>query len=473
MKLEKKYGLLMSIAMVVGIVIGSGVFFKAQAILDKTDGNVAIGIFAWIIGGINMLICALTFAVLASKYGKINGLIDYAEETVGKKYADFFSWFLTFIYYPAMTSVLVWVSARYTGVLFGWELNSANVMTLSIIYLLVSFVINALAPKISEKVQISTTIIKLIPLALMAVIGVIYGLINTEVTYEVVEGTNQIVAGGTSKMQILIENFKEIGKNDFSALLAAVVASVFAYEGWIVATSINGELKNAKRNLPLSLIIGTLIIMAVYIFYYIGVLGGATSDVLINGGTQYAFLQIFGNYFGTILNVFIVISCFGTLNGLMVASTRTFYTMAERKIGFKQKMFEEIDQHTNMPVNSSIASLLVVGIWLVFFYAANLTEGWFGGFKFDSSELPIITIYAMYIPIFVMMIIKQRRELGVLKGIILPLLAVLSCIFMVFASIIAHTDTFVYYLITYSVIMLVGVFVLYKNYKRHKNFENN
>lgn len=467
MKLQKKYGLLMSITMVVGIVIGSGVFFKAQTILDKTNGNVSLGIIAWVIGGINMLICALAFAVLASKHGKINGLIDYAEATVGKKYADFFSWFLTFIYYPAMTSVLVWVSARYTGVLFNWDLNSANVMTLSVLYLLLSLVINALAPKIAEKVQISTTIIKLIPLVLMAIVGLVYGLINTEVIYEVSNSGN-IVDSGTNKMQILIENFKVIGKNDLSALLAAVVASAFAYEGWIVATSINGELKNAKKNLPIALIIGSLIIMGVYIFYYIGVLGGATSNVLIKGGTKYAFLQIFGDYFGTILNVFVVISCFGTLNGLMVANTRTFYTMAERNVGFKKEMFKELDKNTNTPVNSAIASSLIVGVWLVFFYAANLTEGWFGSFKFDSSELPIITIYAMYIPIFIMMIVKQRKELGIFKGIILPVFAILSCIFMVFASVIAHTNTFVYYLITYALIMLIGIIVLNKNYKEYK-----
>lgn len=467
MKLEKKYGLLMSITMVVGIVIGSGVFFKAQTILDKTEGNVSLGILAWVIGGINMLICALTFAILASKHGKVNGLIDYAEATVSKKYADFFSWFLTFIYYPAMTSVLVWVTARYTGVLFGWELNSANVMTLSVLYLVVSLIINALSPKIAEKVQISTTVIKLIPLALMAIVGLIYGLVNTEVMYEVAS-SGEIVNTGKDKMQILVNNFSVKGSSDISSLLAAVVASVFAYEGWIAATSINGELKNAKRNLPIALIVGTLIIMAIYILYYIGVLGGASSDVLINGGTQYAFLQIFGNYFGTILNVFIVVSCFGTLNGLMVANTRTFYTMAERNIGFKQEMFKEIDKHSNMPANSAIISSLTVAVWLVFFYGANLTDGWFGDFKFDSSELPIITIYAMYIPIFIMMIVKQRNELGIVRGIVMPILSIISCLFMIYASFVAHTDTIIYYLITYSIIMLIGVFVLYKNYKSKK-----
>lgn len=469
MKLEKRYGLIMAISMVVGIVIGSGVFFKAQTILNVTNGNVVAGIIAWIVGGLNMLICALTFAVLANKYGRINGVVDYARETVGKKYSDIFSWFLTFIYFPAMTSVLVWVTARYTGVLFDWELNSANVMTLSILFLALSYTINALAPKIAEKVQISTTIIKLIPLLLMAIVGLVYGLFNTEVTFVISEGGNQIVNTGTNKMRLLIENFTNNNNISFPLLLSAIVSSSFAYEGWIVATSIHGELKNAKRNLPLALIIGCLIIMAIYVFYYIGVLGGATSDVLIHGGTKYAFVEIFGNYFGTILNVFIVISCFGTLNGLMVATTRSFYTMAESNIGFKPNIFKQIDKETNMPTNSSVASLLVVAVWLVFFYATNLTQPWFGKFKFDSSELPIITIYAMYIPVFVMMIIKERKNEGILKGIILPILAICSCLFMVYACIVAHKETIVYYLIAYLLIMVIGIVVIFNNYRQQKS----
>lgn len=455
----------MAITMVVGVVIGSGVFFKAQTILQEANGNAYIGILAWIICGINMLVCAVAFSILATKHGRVNGLVDYAHATVGKKYSDIFGWFLAFIYFPAMTSVLVWVTARYAGVLFGWELNSANVMVLSIFFFLLSFVINALAPKIAGKVQVSTTVIKLIPLVLMTIVGVIYGLFNANVIFEYNEASGQIVNSGTNSMQILIENFKVKGDSSFTALLSTVVSASFAYEGWIVATSINGELKNAKRNLPIALIAGCLIVMFIYVSYFIGVLGGATSDVLMNGGTQYAFLQIFGNYFGTILNVFVVVSCFGTLNGLMVACTRSFYTLAERGVGIKPRLFSQIDEQTNMPANSSIASTLVVGIWFVFFYATNLSEGWFGNFKFDSSELPLVTIYAMYIPIFIMMIVKERKNLGILKGIVCPALAIASSLFMVYASIIAHKQTFINYLISFVIIMSIGCVVIYFNYK--------
>ena len=113
-ELKKKYGLLTAICMVVGIVVGSGVFFKAQTILNATGGDMPLGIAAWIIGGAIMIFCILAFSVMAQKYEKVNGIVDYAEATVGGKYAYYTGWFLSTIYYPTLTSVLAWLSARYT-----------------------------------------------------------------------------------------------------------------------------------------------------------------------------------------------------------------------------------------------------------------------------------------------------------------------------------------------------------------------
>ena len=85
-KMNKRYGIVTATCMVVGIVIGSGVFFKAQTVLQITDGDMPMGILAWIVGGRIMLSCILEFAVMASMYEKVNGVVDYAEATVGKKY---------------------------------------------------------------------------------------------------------------------------------------------------------------------------------------------------------------------------------------------------------------------------------------------------------------------------------------------------------------------------------------------------
>ncbi len=84
--LRKKYGLMTAIAMVLVSSSARGVFFKAEIVLKATGGNMALGIAAWAIVGLIMIICAYTFAVMAARYERVNGVVDYAEMTVGKKY---------------------------------------------------------------------------------------------------------------------------------------------------------------------------------------------------------------------------------------------------------------------------------------------------------------------------------------------------------------------------------------------------
>ena len=451
-QLERKYGLFTAICMVAGIVIGSGVFFKAQDILKATGGDMPMGIIAWIVGGAVMMVCLLTFSFMGQKYERVNGVVDYAEATVGKGYGYLMGWFVATIYYPAMTSVLCWVTARYTlefivsvnpnfpliipaaqgGCIIGPEC-----IALSLLILCFSFVVNALSPKLAGKFQTSTTVIKLIPLGLMAVVGIIYGLSNG----------------------MLVENFQTTavveGVSD-NPFFAAVCSTAFAYEGWIIATSINAEIKNSKKNLPKALVIGGIIIAAAYIFYYTGVAGGASNQELIDKGATVAFTNIFGGALGNILKLFVAISCFGTTNGLTLACCRGLYAVAVRGEGPKPGVFRQLDNKTNMPNNSAIAGLLLVACWFVYFYFANLAQTWSGPFVFDSSELPIITIYLMYLPILIQWIRKEKDQ-NVLRRFILPVLALCGSVFMVIASIFSHGMGCVWYLIVFAVIMTVGI----------------
>ena len=442
--LQKKYGLLTAIAMVIGIVIGSGVFFKAEKVLTATGGDLPLGILAWGIGGMIMIVCAYVFATMATRYEKVNGVVDYAEVTMGSKYAYFIGWFMAAIYYPTLTSVLAWVSARYTCVLLGWSIVGAEAMAISGFYLVASYAMNALSPKLAGKFQVSTTIIKLIPLALMALVGTIVGLKN---------GT--LAANFTSGV---------IGDVSDNPLFTAVVATAFAYEGWIIATSINAELKDAKRNLPLALTFGTMFVALIYILYYTGLAGAVENSVIMKGGeagAKLAFSTVFSEIGGIILFVFVVISCLGTLNGLMMGSTRGFYALAARNLGPAPEVFKGIDKNTNMPTNSSILGLLLCGAWLLYFFGANLTpKPWFGPFSFDSSELPIVSLYAMYIPIFLMIMVKEK-SLSFFKRFFMPALAVCACIFMVVAACYAHGKAVTFYLVIFAVIMAVGL--LFKN----------
>lgn len=445
-KLEKKYGLITAIAMVVGIVIGSGVFFKAEKVLTATGGNLSLGILAWVIGGIIMISCAYTFAVMATKYEKVNGIVDYAEAAMGEKYGYYVGWFMAIIYYPTLTSVLSWVSARYTCVLLGFPITGGECMTIACLYLIGSYALNALSPVLAGKFQVSTTIIKLVPLILMAIIGTIVGI--------------------SSGMTMI--NFTTIVKeeNTANALFTAVVATAFAYEGWIIATSINAELKDAKKNLPLALVGGTFIIMAVYILYYIGLAGAVSNEVMMKGGeagAKLAFQRIFSSAGGSLIFVFVIISCLGTLNGLMLGCTRGIYSLASRGFGPNPKIFKQIDSETNMPTNSSILGLLLCGIWLLYFYGANLNP-MFGFFCFDSSELPIVTIYALYIPIFIM-IMKKEKDFSIFKRFVMPIISLAGCVFMIIAACFSHRMAVVAYLIIFIIVMAIGAIINKQKFK--------
>ena len=450
-KLERKYGLFTAICMVVGIVIGSGVFFKAQTILTKTGGNMPMGILAWIIGGAIMLVCLLTFSFMGQKYERINGLVDYAEATVGPKYGYYMGWFTATIYFPGMTSVLTWVSARYTMefIVSAWPdfpmtipasqggcIIGPETMALTLFYMCAIYAVNTLSPKRAGKLQTSTTIIKMIPLALMAVVGLVFGLST---------GTLQENFVTTAQVGSVVDN----------PLLASVCATAFAYEGWIIATSINAEIKDSKKNLPRALVIGGIIIASVYILYYIGVAGGATNQELIDKGATIAFTNIFGAFLGNVLNLFIVISCLGTTNGLMLACSRCMYALAARGEGPDPEMFGQVDPKTNMPGNSAIVALLISGAWFLYFYMTNLACIWTGPFVFDSSELPIITIYLMYLPILIQWMRKEKDE-TVVRRFVFPVLAFCGSVFMVVACVLSHKWACFWYLIVFGIIMAIG-----------------
>jgi APA family basic amino acid/polyamine antiporter len=453
-KLQRKYGLFTAICMVVGIVIGSGVFFKAQTILQKTGGDMPLGILAWIIGGAIMLVCLLTFSFMGQKYERVNGLVDYAEATVGKRYGYFMGWFLTTVYFPGMTSALAWVSARYTmefvvsvdpafpltipaaqgGCIIGPEC-----MALTLFYLCAVYALNALSPKLAGKFQTSTTVIKLIPLGLMAVVGLIYGL-----------------ASGTLQQNFV--NNAQVPATAESPLFAAVCSTAFAYEGWIIATSINSEIKDSKRNLPKALILGGITIVAVYLFYFIGVAGGATNQQLIDDGATVAFTNIFGGVFGNILKLFIAISCLGTTNGLMLGCTRCMYSLAARGEGPRPDVFSQVDSKTDMPANSAVFALLITAFWFLYFYFTNIAGTFQGPFVFDSTELPIITVYLMYLPMLIQWMRKEKGQ-SLLRRFVMPVLAFCGSVFMVVACVFSHRWGCLWYLIVFAVVMAAGFLV--------------
>lgn len=456
-KLRKKYGLLTAICMVVGIVIGSGVFFKAGKVLQNTGANIGLSLLVVGVVGAIMIICSLVFATLGSRYEKVNGVVDYAEATMGKRFAYYVGWFMTTMYYPILTATLAWVSAQYACILFGLEVSSAVHLAITGGILVFSYGLNALSPKLAGKFQVSTTFIKLVPLVIMAVVGTIVGLVNGLTLEAFSANVSEIVApdGTVTAVQ--------------SNIFTAVCAFAFAYEGWIIATSINSELKDGKKNLPVALIIGSIIVIAVYMLYFLGMSGALSTEEIITSGDNLpkdAFTALFKSpVVGTIVMVLVVISCLGTTNGLMLGCCRGMYSLAVRDEGPLPKTFAQVDDYTNMPHNSSIIGLVLCGVWLVqwqlfFFENSVLGKGLIPLFWcWEGDEVSIITLYLFYIPMFIAMMIKCK-DLHPVKRFVLPSLALLCCIFMCYCAFDAYkaNGQIWSYLLVFVVIMMIGFF---------------
>ena len=123
-----------------------------------------------------------------------------------------------------------------------------------------------------------------------------------------------------------------------------------------------------------------------------------------------------------------------------------------------------------MPVNSAVLGVVLSAGWLFYFYAANLTTPLFGIFSFDSSELPVVTIYAFYIPVFIMYMIKGQEK-SKFKRFVLPILSVAGSLVMIFCSVYAHgivpffeslkngsfSFPVLFYLVIFGIIMLIGI----------------
>ena len=259
----------------------------------------------------------------------------------------------------------------------------------------------------------------------------------------------------------MAENFAAMSSGALSTgegLMASTVAVAFAYEGWILATSINSELRDAKRTLPRALVAGAFIVVVTYILYYIGLTGAVTTEELMASGeaaAKMAFQRVFGETAGTVVFVLIVISCLGTLNGLTLSCCRGLYALAVRNEGPAPELFRQVDPVTHMAGNSALASLGLSALWLVYFYGANVGGPWFGPFSFDSSELPIITLYGMYVPMFIQFM-RKSTDLSPFRRFVMPVLALCSCGFMVYAAFAGYGVTVLYYLAVYTVVMGIG-----------------
>ena len=466
--MEKRYGLPTAIAMVIGIVIGSGIFIKGGKVLSLTGGNMLQAVMVVGIVGLICIICSLVFAQLGSKYEKVNGLVDYAEMALGPKYAYYVGWFMTTIYTPSLCAILAFFAAVFFCTLCGIPaldfVNgtvSPEAVGLGAGFLMLGYGVNALSPKLAGKLQVSMTVIKLIPLILMGVVGTIIGLCN-----------------GTTAEVLNYVNTPEYTGNT-AGMFGAVASFAFAYEGWILATTINSELKDSKKNLPLALILGAFVCTVIYCLYLFSM--SSVGDVSAIIGTwplgevlpRIAFTKNFGNFIGTIVYVFVTISCLGTMNGLIMSSCRSMYSISVRGMGPKPEFFGNIDEQNNFAIKSSLIGMMLGGFWYAWTAILWMSGPDFMGgvhncmwIAWEPDEISIVNLYAMYIPMFIGLMVKSK-ELNVFQRYILHFLGVCCCIFRVYCCWIGKGPQQVFgYLIFFAIVLFIGW--LFEHFRQKK-----
>jgi len=441
--LEQKYGLVTAVCLVVGAVIGSGIFFLNETVFNATGGRLYLAVAAWLIGGLIMFAMMYVWGQLAKSMQGMNGLMDYSDALVSKKFSYFLSWFLGTILYPSFVAVLAWVSARFTATLLGWSQpnTSGAVWMLAGVYLIAIYVMNVISPKLAGKFQVSTTAIKVIPLILMGFAGIIFGLANGTMT----ENLNYVRAA------------EEVAGNP---LYLAILATVFAYAGAEEVLMMNSEIANPKRNLPRAIIIGSILIIGIYVFYTIGVFGSTYADTLRTpGGIRLGFENMFGHAFGSVLIVFIIISCLGAMNSAMMAASRAFYSIALRGTGPAPEHVRSVDAKTNMPATSAAISLIFCGLMMVLIFA-NAQDypyhiRWFGDISIPITSLTPITLMSFYVPIFIAVMRKQKAW-TVFNRFVMPGLAIGGALLLIYMSFDTNPIGALIYLAGFTAMMGIG-----------------
>ena len=297
-QLKKNLGLSTAMATVVGCVIGSGVFLKPQAIYTATGGAPGLGMLAWIITGLICIAAAMTFAEVAIMIPKTGGMVVYLEEAFGKRVGFLAGWMQTVLFYPAMIAALSVAFGQQAALFFG----DAMIVPIAIICVFIILVLNVLGSAVGGGAQVLFTICKLVPLVMLMVFGFVRG-----------SGENPVftpmLADGLSFGTVL------------GQLLIAVL---FAFEGWTTVGAIAGEMKNPGKDLPLAIVGGVTIIMAIYLVMNLAYLWVMPADQMMDIAVPASAvaIAIFGDVGGKIISVGIMISVLGSANGFLLSGSR-------------------------------------------------------------------------------------------------------------------------------------------------------
>ncbi len=439
-EMKKNLGVFTAMSLVVGCVIGAGVFFKPYAIYQATGGAPGMGILAWIIGGIVSIFAALTFAEVAILIPKTGGMVAYLTDAYNEKLGFLAGWMQVVIFYPSFL-------AGY-GVKVGSELSaylgSQFALPIGIAVIVFLVVLNTMGSRTAGGMQVISTVCKLIPLILIMIFGFIKG------------------SGGHD----IITPMVGAGKSAGGVLGSTLLAVLFAFEGWTNVGTIAGEMKNPGKDLPRAIVGGVSIIMAVYLIINIAYLWVIPADELMMLESPAAAVaeKIFGSSGGLLIKIGIIISVIGAGNGFLMSGSRVAYQLAVQNTLPASNKLSALNSR-QVPANS----VILVGFLACLYSLSG---------EFDLlTDLGVFSCWVFYTLTFTCVIHLRKthpeweRKYKVPLYPVIPALAILSGLYVIVSQLFLSGTRATVMSICSVAITLVGLPVYYFVKKKYSSAE--
>ncbi len=439
--LKREIGAFGGFNILTGIMVGSGIFYLGSYVLERSNMSFGLSIVAWIIGGLITLISGLCYAELGAMMPVTGGSYVYLKKAYGKL-ISFMSGSTGYVLASCGSVAALSLAAAQIFPTF-LNITEFQVKIIAIGLILTLSAINYLGVKAGSFVQNFFTVSKLIPIVLIIVIGLFFG--KSSVDYSI-----------------------DIGDSvDISSLIKtvafAVLATLWAYEGWNNLNTVAGEMKKPQRNLPLAIISAILFVMGIYVLFHIAVYKTLGEQVIVDSlqdkeyylGTIAA-KSMLGSFGGVLVTSTMLIAIIGALNGCILVFPRQLYSMSKNDSFFKT--FKKVHPKYNTPSHAIILTA-VLSILLVMSNSLSqlTTLVIFSGLIFNT--LIFISIF-----IFRRKYKEMERPYKVWFYPITPIVAVLVMIAMIVNTFIADQKTAIFGVVI--TISSLGIYFIYELLKR-------
>lgn len=430
--LKRTLGLFDAIAIVIGMVIGSGVFFK-PSIVFKDAGSPKLGILAWIIGGLITMASGLTVAEIAAAIPKTGGIFIYIKELYGECASFLLGWVQSVVYIPGAGAALGIILA--TQITDFIPLTDTQQKIVAMAFLLFIMTLNIISTKLVSKIQGIVTVAKLLPIIVIIALGFIKG---------TAKGLTLNVGSSASTI---------------SGFGAALLGTLWAYDGWINVGNMAGELKNPEKDLPKSIIIGISTTIIVYVFINIALIKIVPVKAVIASSkpASDAAVVLFGSTGSKIISAGIIIAIFGTLNGYMMTGSRIPLAMAQDNLTPFSNFFGKVDKKSGTPTNAFVFETLLACLYVL--------SG-----SFDTLSNLVMFVLWIFFTMAVAGIFILRTKFKDLKRPytvplypVIPLIGILGSVYVLISTLITSTV----YAVSGIVITLLGLPVYFYLKKRN------